>query len=97
MSRIRNSLGKYAKNLKDDIEEEIKHKIQNDPGFLYKEINFRMPGLSIINIFKLIFFLIMISPWIYLCVKNGSFSIILEKVITFYDEKFIIKLQTTIF
>ena len=90
MSRIRNSLGKYAKALKDDIRDEINQKIEKETGFLYKEFDMRMPGLSIMNIFKFIFFLVIISPWIYICLRNGSFSSMMERIMSFYDDKFII-------
>ena len=90
MSKIRNSLRKYAKAIKDDIEDQISQKIQQESGFLYREFNMRMPGLSIINILKLVFVLVLISPWIYLCVKNGIFSSFFTKVMSFYDDKFII-------
>ncbi len=95
MSKIRNSLGKYAKAIKEDIEDRLNEKIQQDSGFLYKEFNMRMPGLSIFNIIKLVFVIILISPWIYLCVRNGIFSSMFTKVMSFYDEKFILPIPVS--
>jgi hypothetical protein len=91
MSRSRNSIGRYAKTFKDEIHDEIQNRLNKDAeGFLYREFNLRMPGLSIVNIIKFIFFIILISPWIYVFVRNGSFSNFSEKIISFYDEKFTI-------
>ena len=74
-----------------DTEEEDNFKFQKDKGLLFKEFYFRMPGLSIMNILKFVFFLILISPWIYIFHRNGSFRQISDKVISFYDDKFIIQ------
>ena len=95
MSKIRNSLGKYAKAIKDDIEDQISQKIQQESGFLYREFNMRMTGLSIINLIKLVFLLVLIYPWIYLCLKNGMFLSFFTKVMSFYDDKFIISNPVT--
>jgi hypothetical protein len=73
-----------------ELEDEDNYNNKKETGFLFKEFYFRMPGLSIINIIKLIFFIIIISPWIYIFARNGSFRQLSDKVISFYDEKFII-------
>ena len=86
MPRIRNSLGKFTgTNLKIQDSKEEKEK---DEGFLYKEIKFRMPTLSIINIMKFILIVFIASPWVYIWAKRGSLTGISEKITEYYDEKF---------
>ena len=88
MPRIRNSLGKFTmtnQKIQDTKEEKAK---AEDDGFLYKEIKFRMPILSIMNILKFILIVFLASPWVYIWAKRGSFTRISEKITEYYDEKF---------
>jgi len=95
MPRIRNSLGKFARNYEDECAKVKYPKHSEEPGFLYKEIQLKMPSLSLMNILKFIVLIFLISPWVYIFVKRGNFKQLTGQISSYYDDQFTISVGGT--
>ena len=78
----RNSQGQFVKQDEEEINE------STGLDFIQSEIKLKMPTLSIMNILKIIFFIFLFSPWIYICYRRGVVRYLKEGVSTFYESTF---------
>jgi hypothetical protein len=95
MPCIRNSLGKFTRNYEGDSELVKYQKQSEEPSFLYKETQLKMPSLSLMKIFKFILLIFLISPWVYIFVKKGNFKQLTGQISSYYDDQFSISVGGT--
>ena len=84
-NKIRNTQGRFIK-IEDEEENEKKQKESFD--YLFSEIKMSLPKLSLYNIFKIILILFLVSPWIYIFYRKGTFSYLNENISLFYEKTF---------
>ena len=86
MPKIRNTFGRFQK-LEPELEETADIN-WNSFEFLYSEIKLGLPRLNIINILKIIAFIFLFSPWIFVSYKKGGFGQLNENILDFYENTF---------
>ena len=80
MPKIRNTFGRFQK-LEPELEETADIN-RNSFEFSYSA------RLNIINILKIIAFIFLFSPWIFVSYKKGGFGQLNENILEFYENTF---------